>query len=63
MPFYLHVLRQCLRQMRSRYLEQATHLELPWSRRGRVAPQPEARRALEWQRVDALLESLRQLEV
>ena len=68
MPSYLHACRQFLLQVRSRYLVKvALPLVLPWSRRSRGSSQvmlgQETRRALEWQRVDALLESLRQLKV
>jgi hypothetical protein len=70
MPSYLHACRQFLLQVKSRYrviVALLLVLPFPWSRRSRGRSQVtlglETQRALEWQRVDALLESLRRLEV
>ena len=65
MPSYLHTCRQFLLQVRSRYL---VKVALPGYSPGAAATEgvalgQETRRALEWQRVDALLESLRRLQV
>jgi hypothetical protein len=52
-----------LRHIRVLYPMKVALSALSSGRRAQVAPGPAARRALEWQRVDALLESLRRLEI
>jgi hypothetical protein len=68
MPWYvLHLCVHCLSQFRSRCV--VAFPVLPWiqlSRRGRMSRVPNqlgTRRDMEWQRVDALLESLRRFDV
>jgi hypothetical protein len=61
MPSNLRIFQQRLLEARSLSLVKFALSVFPWSRHSQDSPPWEARRTLEWQRVDALLESLRRL--